>query len=250
MCFNFAAPLLVVLVAAGSETGAGGPGTASVGPPVATPIAAEPAVWPPLVPDRGHRLRFRGGDTGSPANGPFASNGLQAGPYSIDGDSTAGVIIHSIVGDRVELESPGEWEGAGMFRDSIYWGVFVYRRDAGEPGHRGARGTHLGRLERSGRLRVRGTFTNRAWPVFENVWTPRVPHGRFATDSTGPGTHRQSITLERLREIPVDDLLQHPLWPPPSGEPPGPRYEHPVWPPEWSKPDTLIVVAGRARRPF
>jgi hypothetical protein len=213
-------------------------------------MVAAPALWPPLVPGRGQALHFRGGLGDSSATVRLSSPGLQAGPYSIDGDSTTGVIIHRVVGDRVELESPGEWEGAGIFRDSTYWGVFVYRADAHEPGHRGARGTHLGRLEPTGRLRVRGTFSNRAWPAFENVWTPRILHRRVATDSTGPGTHRQSITLERLREIPVDDLLQHPLWPPPSGEPAGPRYEHPVWPPEWSKPDTLIVVAGRARRPF
>jgi TonB family protein len=171
-----------------------------------------------------------------PAREPDRGAGLSAGRYFINADSTDLVIVTDISGNRVRLESPGQWEGTGVVSGSTYWGVFVYRDDAPEPKNRGARGTHLGTLEPSGgRVRIRGTFANRPWGEFQGTWTPR-DRVRGVTQLPDPGLEMDS-----------NDLMEHPVWPPERGRTPGPDYEHPVWPPEWSHGDRRILLAEGAR---
>ena len=182
-------------------------------------------------------LHFRGtlpGDVTWQRDGRSIAVPRMAGRYFIDADSSDRVLVTYVGADRVRLESPGQWVGAGTLHDSTYSGVFLYRDDVSLRPIRGARGTHLGTIEPTGRIRIMGTFTNRPWAGFESAWTPAEPK----RDST------TWITRERLRNIPVDEMLQHPIWPPEQGRAPGPDYENPIWPPGWYKGDTRIVPAG------
>jgi len=98
-----------------------------------------------------------------------------ASRYFVNADTTDLVIITLLRDDHVQVESPGRWTGVGVLHGATYWGVFLYGDDAKESRNRGARGTHLGTLEPSGRWRIRTTFTNRQWPSVLATWTPRDP---------------------------------------------------------------------------
>ncbi len=182
--------------------------------------------------------------TPEPRPQPDAGAQLSAGRYFINGDFTRLVVVTEFDGHCVRLENPGEWRGAGVVSGSTYWGVFVYRGDASEPKNRGARGTHLGTLEPSGRWRIRGTFTNRPWPEFESTWTPGDP----APGASLPGGRQGSVQAPvPSRDVRPSTTLEHPLWPPEKGRRPGPDNEHTVWPPEWSQGDRRIMLANGAR---
>lgn len=169
-------------------------------------------------------LEFRGGRESTPSfqvdgiHGFEDSRGRLSARYFVGADSSDRVIVTVIDGDRIGIESPGEWTGMGVVIDTTYWGVFAYRNDAGDPRNHGARGTHLGTIERSGRIRIRGTFTNREWPDFQVTWSPLKP--------TSAGT----VDWERLLELPTDELFEHPIWPRDRGREPSPRPGDLIWP--------------------
>ena len=137
---------------------------------VAIPIKFSPhddEKSPTVAPEHSHGY--------TPRNNVARGNMPGASRYFVDADTTDLVIITLLRDDRVQLESPGQWTGAGVMHGTTYWGVFVYGDDAKDMRNRGARGTHLGKLEPSGRMSVLSTFTNRDWPPFRVTWTPRDP---------------------------------------------------------------------------
>jgi hypothetical protein len=190
------------------------------------------ATWPPPAGavQRGGDLHFRGG-RGGPVSRQFDgfSQGM-LGAYRVGDGRLSHVTVTRRENDWVCLEEKGQWEGSGVTTDSSYYGVFVYGSGASDTRNRGARGTHVGTIDSAGVVHVRGTFENRAWPAFEITWTPVAPRAGGA-DTNGRG----SISRERLREIPVDELFVHPVWPPPNGGNSDPRLLYPATPPAKAK---------------
>lgn len=196
--------------------------------PIAARADNRPASWPPPAGAvrSGGDLHFRGGP-GATVELQFNGHvrGLR-GAYQIGNDRDRFVTIARREHDRVWLDEQGQWEGSGVCTDSSYYGVFVYHADASDVRNRGARGTHVGTIDSAGVVHVHGTFENRAWPAFEITWTPVAPRAG-AADTTGRG----NISRERLREIPVREMLVHPVWPPPNVGNTDPRLLYPATPP-------------------
>jgi TonB family protein len=156
---------------------------------------------------------------------PVAATDLAEGRYAINGSPNDVVIVTRVGGDRVLVENPGQWEGAGVMHGMFYWGAFVYRDDAREFKNRGAHGTHAGTLDASGRLHVKGTFSNRPWPAFESTWVPVDERA----DKHGDDDHHRDdwrATDPGHVEVPA----------------PG-SADHPEWPAEWFKGDPHILLA-------
>jgi TonB family protein len=196
------------------------------------------------------RLKFGSSPPPAPPTPPaprrieYLINGGKLAPgdrYAVNGDTSRLVIVVRAEGGRVWLQSPGQWDGSGVASGDSYQGDFTYRSDARDRRNRGAHGEHFGAVSLSGRWTIRGVYSNRMPVGFEETWTPLQPRG--AGHNADP---RQRISEERLREIPVEEMLQHPLWPPEGGRAPGPDYEHPVWPPEWFKGDFRVMPADRS----
>lgn len=204
--------------------------------------------WPPAANDPRSELRFRGSRqrVTSDLVREFDGRRLRMGGYFVDADTSDRVIVTRIHGGRVELESPGQWQGTGLLQDSTYWGVFTYTNDAREPKNRGARGVHAGTIDALGRVHVQGRFTNRPWGSFQSTWTSESDAIFAGIDSAG-GMRRHSITREQLREIPVEPypgqrLERSPVWPPPQM--PGAPSERslPAWPQVWYHGGTQVLL--------
>lgn len=158
-----------------------------------------------------------------------------SGAYFVDPDRGDSVIATAGRGTRVRLESPRQWKGSGTFERGVYRGTFEYRRDAPDPRHRGARGTHVARIQADGRLEVEGRFANRDWPPFRVTWMPLDAGLRFRGDrALPPGEPRAGR---------VPGRVEHPVWPPEGRGAPEAPFEHPVWPPEWFRGDFSVVPA-------
>lgn len=148
-----------------------------VGCPVRFALAGEPAggLTPPreavvpITPTERPEPRFR---AAPPRDGSIETPGFGTGHYYMNDDPSALLIVTELDGQRVKLESPGQWDGVGMLDGDTYWGVFTYRDNAPDPRNHGARGTHLGTIDPTGRVHVEGKFTNRQWAPFTVVWAP------------------------------------------------------------------------------
>lgn len=94
-------------------------------------------------------------------------------PYFVNGDATHRVVMSSRFNNRIFLDAPGEWSGAGVLENGTdYWGVFHYNADAATVELRGARGSHAGAVEPDGLVHVEATFSHPKHAPLSFTWAP------------------------------------------------------------------------------
>lgn len=115
------------------------------------------------------------------------AGGSIEGTYSVskDPNSLTTVTISSLAGGAYQLVGD-DWEGLGFSDDGDYWGIFRYRASPDRPGLAAARGTHRGRRQPDGSIRVHGVFTDGRVGAFDAIWHPISEIGlRKSADSSG-----------------------------------------------------------------
>jgi hypothetical protein len=111
---------------------------------------------------------FRRGHSGAAAAGAPARV-LIAGLYSV-GTSGEHVRITALGGDRYRADSPGLWEGVGIFDGHIYWGVFRYPLDSHHASLANVCGLQRAELQPDRSFKVHGSFNSTGFGEFDIVW--------------------------------------------------------------------------------
>ncbi|HTM58429.1 MAG TPA: hypothetical protein VL123_08450 [Candidatus Udaeobacter sp.] len=96
-----------------------------------------------------------------------------AGRYAVGGSSEH-VLISSLGGDRYRIDSPGFWEGVGIFDGKTYWGVFRYPTNSHHASLANVCGLHRAELQGDRSFKVHGSFNSTGFGEFDLVWT-RLP---------------------------------------------------------------------------
>ena len=95
------------------------------------------------------------------------------GRYAVGGSSEH-VVITSLGGDRYRIESPGFWEGVGIFDGKVYWGVFRYPQTSHHQSLANVCGLHRAELQPDRSFKVHGSFNSSGFGEFDLEWT-RLP---------------------------------------------------------------------------
>jgi hypothetical protein len=96
-----------------------------------------------------------------------------AGLYGI-GTSAERVRITALGGDRYRVDSPGFWEGVGIFDGHTYWGVFRYPANSRTAALGNVCGLHRAELQPDRSFKVHGSFNSQGFGEFDVIWN-RLP---------------------------------------------------------------------------
>jgi TonB family protein len=119
--------------------------------------------------------------------GPAEAGGSIEGTYSVSNDPhpVTTVTISSLGGGAYQVVGAG-WEGLGFYDGGDYWGVFRHLVAVDRPARVAARGTHRGRRQPDGSIRVHGVFTDDRVGAFDTVWHRISEIGlRKSSDTSG-----------------------------------------------------------------
>ena len=94
---------------------------------------------------------------------------LIAGLYSVGG-SGEHVRITALGGDRYRADSPGLWEGVGIFDGHTYWGVFRYPNTSHHASLANVCGLHRAEVQPDRSFKVHGSFNSSGFGEFDIVW--------------------------------------------------------------------------------
>lgn len=94
---------------------------------------------------------------------------LIAGLYSV-GNSGEHVRITALGGDRYRADSPGLWEGVGIFDGHTYWGVFRYPINSHHASLANVCGLHRAEVQPDRSFKVHGSFNSSGFGEFDIVW--------------------------------------------------------------------------------